>query len=1097
MEINHKTMLGYCQNCGAVLAEGASFCGACGEKIISLEIKNNTCSSCGYFVTKDDKYCPECGSEINKNSFKNLQKQSSLESKSAKNPKEKITLIKNQKSSYFKKLFKALLWIVSILFVIAVILYFIGAEEGKHILDKTKNQIISDESMKLPSEKVRQANPKLTETFTYEVLPSSEVQKYSYSDNFKITLPSNFTNHNQTLSVSKATVDSAILIENSKPLVLVDITLGNNQQPLKPVEITYTYNKNDLNPNYTAEEQLEAFRWDKEGGGWVSLPIYINEENNTVSAVVDHFSIPGFFIKTYIVGAIGEKLLNNVYITPQKNFKILYSKKAILADPDLNVPVWKNAPTGRTSANKSDAPEYIQAIGYLLEEALKSYTSVYHFKSPAGIHQGYIWNYQKTITVKVDSWFSAVTGGNASYEKIYERLHIPTSQAFNYNPTKITLAHELFHRVQAEYYGVLGMSRGANLWWLEATAEYAAYSLAYPTKQSGLSRGCGNNYLNFPINDKGEKTGTGYGWTDREYQYVTSIWIDYLVENGSNLQDMITYDAADYYMPEYSLEKYLYNTHKKSMQDFYREFANWMVFSPKGHLYKYPNLTIGGENDRDIAIENSTMSLGDENELSYTFNLPQIYNSQLWGISISKSNSNKSKGKTPIIIEVKDKTTGITIDVFRMPKHQSFVDSSKPLHTFYTDNESKMILVEDGDALCIVATQGRFLGGKAEVIIRDMPVQLEIEPSEILDAQSNKPYLFKFKATNIPKEIENVKFEWDFSDNTKKNQGFVSDIRVEGGEAAIEVEHDYKSSDKEENFPLKVILKDTKSGIIIASSVAQVVLPIEKPKVFITERHIVGPPGATFDLTAKASPENNYHFIWEISGLAEKYDLRGKETSIAPIINKTGTYKVNVKLYDNSNIFLSEDSVTITVEEEQKNTISFIAIEINAIVEQIFIPDGGKMKYNINNYRTAFNNLGTYEINDEKYQCNISLHENKVLGQFMGNQDATNPQKEIVLLFDNLTSKKLKGFQYKENLIYNLGSSKSYMIISANNIPFKIKSGLNNEGKLFYEYRFKGNITPYIIKCEHEDITTNRNGTFGAKWGKFEPDWDIYISVTF
>jgi RNA polymerase subunit RPABC4/transcription elongation factor Spt4 len=927
----------YCSNCGSKISEGASFCGDCGEKVILLDIENNVCSNCDYSTNLDEKYCPECGEILS-----NLKKQTELKEEEINKPTENIYKKvvestvnkpiyskKNDKPGCFKKLFKTFLWIVGFLVVGLTVLYFIGDTEGNQNINKTRSQVepeqtISDEAMRFPSEKVRQANPKLTETIAFEVLPTSQSQKYSYSDNITISLPPNFTNLNQTLSVSKATVDPSILIENKTPLILVDLSLKNNKQPIKPVEISYTYNKSDLDPNYSAEEQLDAFRWDEEGGGWVSLPIHIDEENNTVSAIVDHFSIPGFFIKTHIVGVIGEKLLNDVYMTPKNNFKILYSKKAILADQDLNTSNWKKAPTGRTSANKSNAPEYIQAIGYLLEEALESYTSRYHFKNPAGIHKGYIWNYQKTITVKVDSWFSVVTGGNASYEKIYERLHIPTVQAFNYEPTKITLAHELFHRIQAEYYGVSGMFRGANQWWLEATAEYAAYSLAYPTKQTGMSKGCGTNYLNFPLNDRGEKKGTGYGWTEREYQYVTAIWIDYLVENGSNLQDMIEYDAADYYMPEFSLDKYLYKTHKKSMPDFYREFANWMVFSPKGHLYKYPNLTSGGENDRDIAIQNSTLLLLSKDEKSYNFAIPEKYSSQLWGITIGESNSTKSAGKTPVIIEVKDKSPGITIDVFCLPKMQSNVDPKKPIYTFYTDNENKMILVEEGEALCIVTTQGRVSGGGVEVIVRSEPVKLEIEPSELVDAVGNKPYLFKFKASDIPKEIENVKFEWDFSDNSKKSQGFTLDIPVSGGEAKNEVEHIYKSNDKEEKFPLKVLLKDSKTGIILASVVAPVVLPIAKPTVFITERHLIGPPGATFDVTAKASPKDTYNFKWYIQGMSNSYTYQGEESTFKPVAKKLGKYNVNVKLYNLKNEFLSEDNVTIYVEELNVDNIDGI-----------------------------------------------------------------------------------------------------------------------------------------------------------------------------
>jgi hypothetical protein len=1105
-------MMNFCINCGNKLTPNDKFCSSCGSAVtkdLIPEKKLKTCPSCHHTAEWDDHFCLLCGTplqsiEPNVSTSKSIVPEKTIPLNHSMEPTPKLAKevsvekqIQNHVNPNTKKprmFLKIVIWGTVILAGLGGIFYSIGDSDSKI---KTSSREITEEEMQLPQEEVRQANPVLSQTSTFKLPPNSKLKEIPYSDKIKVLIPANFNKDEQTLSISNASVDPAVMIEHYSPLMLIDLTLNNEQQPTKPVEISYTYDESDLDPNLSIEEQIDAFRWDKEGGGWVSLPMRIDEKNHTVSALVDHFSIPGFFLKTSIIGIVGEKLLNDVYITPKKNFKILYSKKAILADQDLNMPVWKSAPTGRTGSNKSDAPPYIQAIGFLLEEALNSYTNTYHFKNPAGIQKGFLGNYQKMVTVKVDSWYSVVTGSNASYEKIYERLHIPTTQAFNYEPTKITLAHELFHRIQAEYYGVLGMSRRANNWWLEATAEYAAYTIAYSSKVSGMQKGLGNNYLNFPINSTGEKKGTGYGWSEREYQYVTSIFIDYLVENGSNFKEMLTFDAEDYYMPIYSLDKYLYKTKQKSLQDIYRQFANWLVFSSKGHLSKYPYLTSGGENDRDIAIQNSTLQLADQNEVSYTFIIPEIFSSQLWGITLEDDNSNKTSAKTPVIIEVKDKSTGLSIDVFRLPKFQSVIDPDKPIYTFYTSNESKMILLDEGDALCIVATQGKFTGGNAEVVVRNVPVQLEIDPSELLDAVGNKPYLFKFKATDIPKEIEKIRFEWDFGDQSKSQKGFSLDIAVNSGEAENEVEHIYATSDKEEDFPLKVVLKDSKSGMVLASTTAPITLPIAKPSVFITERQVVGPPGATFDLTAKASPENKYRFVWEISGQAEKYDLRGKETSIAPILNKKGTYKVSVKLYDLDNHFLSEDHASISVEEDNGSPISFISVVLNGKVEQIFIPDGNKITYNLNLLRIAFNNEGSYDVNGTPFQSTISLHDNKVLGQFSPKWTGSDEKHEIVLLYDNFASKKLIGFRYKMNMSYNSGSSNASTTITLNNIPFKVESGKDNEGRAFYEYRFKGNVSPYIINCDHEDISTNRNGTFGAKWGKYEPEWEIYISVTF
>jgi len=791
---------------------------------------------------------------------------------------------------------------------------------------------ITKEEMKLPPIKVRQANAKLSRSSTFQVLPKDKPQQFSFADKIKVSLPPNFASKEKSLSISHVEIDKAIMVEGAVPLSLIDLTLNEGEQPLKPVEVSFKYDPDKLG-SFTAEERLEAFRWDKEGGGWVKLPIRIDEKENISYAQVDHFSIIGFFTVraliyggAYIATVVAEKkLLNKTYFTPDKNFKILYSDSSIRKDPDLNTSEWKKAKTGRSVTNKSNAPPYVQAVGYILEEALKSYTKKFHFKNPAGKEKGYFGTYQKTITVKLDSWFTTtLASGEPSYEKVYERIHVPTNGAFQYWSAKRVFAHELFHRVQAEYYGKLGMLRGsttkvytgANCWWLEATAEYAAYHMAFNPSLSGMENGLGNNYLEYPINKTGliPKTDDNYGWTEREYEYITSIWVKYLVDiRKLDLEKMIAADASDYWKPEYSLGRYMYTTHKKSSSDFYRDFTHWMMFSPKGGLNKYAYTTQVNKDDRDIAIKNSTLILSKKGELSYTFNMPEHFTSQLWAISLDKPASNNLVKKSPVIIDVKEKAIGSVIDVFLLPKGKSFINPPIPIETFHTGKQSKIILVEEGQVLSIVATQGSIPGGNTTVIIRDGTVQLDISPSEIPDAKSNKLYSFEIKATEIPEEIKKVKIEWDYSDGTKKS---LSDIEVVSESAKIEIEHEYKISDKEEIYPLKVSLKDNNTGITLAVAEARITVPIKAPSVFISERHLVGPPGATFDMEALASPENTYKFVWVVEGMAEEFTQTGKKSGIAPIIDKIGEYTCTVKMYNLDNEYLATDQATINVEDE-------------------------------------------------------------------------------------------------------------------------------------------------------------------------------------
>ena len=940
----------YCPSCGAKLTENARFCSGCGQKIEqpkeSKETKTKQCPSCDYSTTNEEAFCPECGTALISSTKPERPKKEPVTQHTAK----KKHPAAKKKTGFLRALGKLVLWVFAFLVVVMIALYFIGDSKDSEDYNREETlQNIADKEMGLPPVKIRDAQIKLSETTKFNIRPTNEAQVFTYNMNTKISVPPDFAINNQTLAVSIASIDPAIYIDDALPLSILDLTLDDGKQPLKPVEVAFNYDPARLNPNFTTEEQLEAYRWDEAGGGWVSLPMRFDDRTNTVYALVDHFSIPALFIKVYEIAEnfvdelkaiklakktaealdkgiteLEENIINDCYITPQKNFKILYSKSAILADPDLNSKTWKKAPTGRTSTNKSDAPAYVQSVGYLLEQSLKAYTENYNFKNPCREKTGYFGSYQNPITVKLDSWFSnTLAQGNASYEKIFERLHIPTVAAWNYGPAKITLAHELFHRIQAEYYGVGGMYRQANSWWLEATAEYAAYQMAYTPQVVGtMDKGIGNDYLNFSLDNTGviPKTEDNYGWTSREYQYITSIWVKYLIDNGANLEKMIAFDASDYKPPVYSLSSYFIENKQGSLGTLYRDFANEMTFSSKGSLNKYPYTTKGGKNDRDISVENSILMLGKKNEVSYKFENLAHLSAHLWAINLDKQQNSSSTKKSPVIVEVKDKTAGLTLDLFIIPKGQSLSSSPKPVKTLYKEDSSEIILLKEGDLICVVATQGLSDNGVADVLVRDASVQLEINPAELKDAVSNRAYPFEITAENIPKTIEKVKFEWDFGDGKKGSQGFQSGVAVNSETAETKIQHTYDESDKEETFPLSVTLKDDASGMTLATQEVTVTLPLKKPTVFITTRLLVGPPGATFDMEAVATPKGSYRFVWQVDGMAEAFRQTGEKSGIAPVISKKGKYNAVVSLYSADNTFLASDKVTISVEEEELNT---------------------------------------------------------------------------------------------------------------------------------------------------------------------------------
>ena len=50
----------FCENCGALISDGASFCDECGAPV---PVDDTKCSSCGYVFERPGKFCPKCGTK--------------------------------------------------------------------------------------------------------------------------------------------------------------------------------------------------------------------------------------------------------------------------------------------------------------------------------------------------------------------------------------------------------------------------------------------------------------------------------------------------------------------------------------------------------------------------------------------------------------------------------------------------------------------------------------------------------------------------------------------------------------------------------------------------------------------------------------------------------------------------------------------------------------------------------------------------------------------------------------------------------------------------------------------------------------------------
>lgn len=454
-----------------------------------------------------------------------------------------------------------------------------------------------------------------TPLVSQSVTPSSGDQVVSYNDEISVTIPSGVLDTTRTLSISKVENGPVNSTAPFAPAYTFDVSIDGLEQLNSYIEIKVKYNPDLLNPDYPAEDQLMPMRWNEEEKFWLPLPYQVDTANQTLSFYTDHLTLMEWVvIGTVAVATIpvtwaGEKLLNDVYVTPGGNFRLLYSRSAIEADITLEDTGWSTTtyptPLYPIASYQTSHPKFIQDMGNLLESALKQYVDIYKFKDPI-TEPGWLWGTSKNpITIKIDSWWVSL-GGDPNYEKVWENIHFPTDalKDFSKFTSYATIGHELFHRVQAEYYGIVGFKTPHNLWWLEALAEYAGNRAAWQGKQlDNLHEKTGSDFLSYPISKTGKMENRN-GWSlNQSYEYAASSFIQFLVEKkGLNFKEMVEHVAqgSPLYRPLAKLNGYS----SLILAQCYRDFAAWGIFGDDSFLKKYKISEISEQND-NITVDES------------------------------------------------------------------------------------------------------------------------------------------------------------------------------------------------------------------------------------------------------------------------------------------------------------------------------------------------------------------------------------------------------------------------------------------------------------------------------------------------------------
>lgn len=428
---------------------------------------------------------------------------------------------------------KKILIILSVLFLVALSYYFLFNKEEKNNISKP---VVLKEGEILKAEEIK-AN-----------LPAT----VKYNEEISVSIPENLVKTNERLTIKTVPEIPVRAIDGTKVISAYDISIGDLHNFDKEIIIEVKYDPKDLSDEDALAGKVLASYWDPEKNAWIDLPVSVDVLNHKITYKTKHLSI-----------SILEWIMWDIYTT--SNFKILYSKKAINSDLEINNKVWQER-TKKTNYVEEGTPYYIKDLGSYLEEAWLKYILA-DFEMPKSEYH---------MVVKVDSVVSEVFGATA-YDKVNERIHVNTSQAFKPGTLKLATAHEIFHAIQNQYFNMAQMS--LRKWWIEATAEYTGWMIVWEGKSDLPPRI--NSYLQKSITDG-----------DNEHAYATAYFIDHLVKNGANFKEMWDYvasanysDLADVLSP---LKRYLGDLNI-SLSKQYNIFAQSFVFNENGIILSNNN----------------------------------------------------------------------------------------------------------------------------------------------------------------------------------------------------------------------------------------------------------------------------------------------------------------------------------------------------------------------------------------------------------------------------------------------------------------------------------------------------------------------------
>ena len=497
--------------------------------------------------------------------------------------------------------------------------------------------------------------------------PSASAQTLSWNDKVTVTIPGGLLDSEQTLAIAPVQDLPAPTFKGISEMAGYTITLGDIRQFKNEIAIEMAYDPAKLPDDLSPQQALFASYWDPGQELWVYTPVAVDTQRNVATIATDHLTAWRLY---YVARGYGVK--------ESDHFLVVYDKKSVAI----------------VGSRQVDSSPFASDLSGYLEQAYAAYAAYAKvgFRMPSGQTHAFV--DEDTL----ESQRSGLTG------TIYFAMTHDSAETLKHEA-----AHEFFHVVQNRYFNVYGM--GWRKWWIEATADFAAYQVVWngKTELSEL------DHMYF------KKSVTV---SDGKHEYKTANFVAFLAKRGVDFKG--AWDAvAEKTLPNVlrPLEAYVQDNTKASLHSLFRQFVRYALFDPAGPIDHSEQLLYSGFMDQPDFLE------VDQKDATYTFNLKPDYTASVWGIRVRAKDEKTQRLLHLEIVGAPPPASQVQADVVVLHDDVRPEGGASPRGTLDESSPKMDVRVARDDVLYIAAVNS---GGSAyqitvKIIVDDPPIDISPE----------------------------------------------------------------------------------------------------------------------------------------------------------------------------------------------------------------------------------------------------------------------------------------------------------------------------------------------------------------------------------